>query len=161
MDFGELKNGFDASPVWADINNATSYCPTYAVRQQDRPWVEAKNTGTYFIGTYGRGLWVSGSLVGIKDVDPLPERDNAISGLKVYPNPMKSEGTIEFESSYSGLVDLVIYDINGRLVYNKQERVMRGSNSVQINTGRLQSGTYYATLTAGESREVAKIMVFK
>lgn len=155
------ENGFDASPVWADINNATSYCPTYAVRQQDRPWVEAKNTGTYFIGTYGRGLWVSGSLVGIKDVDPLPERDNAISGLKVYPNPMKSEGTIEFESSYSGLVDLVIYDINGRLVYNKQERVMRGSNSVQINTGRLQSGTYYATLTAGESREVAKIMVFK
>jgi hypothetical protein len=107
-------------------------------------------------------MWKSGTYtLGIKDVDPLPSRNDAISGLKVYPNPMKFEGTIEFETSFNGSVDLAVYDINGRIVYSKQERVVSGSNNININTSRLQTGTYYATLTSGESRQVAKIMVFK
>jgi hypothetical protein len=152
----------DGSPTWEDVNNPTSYCPIYAVRQQSLPWTEAKNSGMLFLGTYGRGMWKSGTYtLGIKDVDPLPSRNDAISGLKVYPNPMKFEGTIEFETSFNGSVDLAVYDLNGRIVYSKQERVVSGSNNININTSRLQTGTYYATLTSGESRQVAKIMVFK
>ena len=152
----------DASPTWEDVNNPTSYCPIYAMRQQSSPWTEAKNSGMLFLGTYGRGMWKSGTYtLGVHDVDPLPTRSDAISGLKVYPNPMKFEGSIEFETSFSGNVDLAVYDINGRIVLSKQERVVRGSNNIRINTTRLQTGTYYATITSGDSRQVAKIMVFK
>lgn len=156
------ENASDASPTWQDVNNPTSYTPIYAVRQQDRPWVEAKNSGMLFLGTYGRGLWKSGTYtLGLEDVDPLPSRDNAISGLKVYPNPMQFDGTIEFESSYSGIVDFQLFDINGRLVMNRQERVVHGTNYIRMTTASLKTGTYYAAITAGESREVAKVMVFK
>jgi len=151
----------DGGATWSDENNEVGYVPTYDVRQQTLPWELAKNSGTYFIGTHGKGMWKSGSLVGIDDVDPLPSRDDAIYSLKVFPNPMKDQGTIELHSGYTGNVDIKIYDINGRRVKDWQERVVNGTNQINVSTMNLRTGTYYAEITAGESREVAKIMVFK
>lgn len=154
-------NATDIAPTWSDENNQFSYVPVYDVRQQSLPWEQAKNTGTYFIGTYGRGMWKSSSLVGIKDVDPLPTKTDAISGLKVYPNPMKDNGSLELTTSFNGNVNMTLFDINGRQIQSWQERVASGKNTIQLNTMLLRSGNYYVSVQAGESRQVAKIMVLR
>ena len=154
-------NATDIAPTWSDENDQFSYVPVYDVRQQSLPWEQAKNTGMYFIGTYGRGMWKSSSLVGIKDVDPLPTQKEALTGLKVYPNPMKDNGSLELTSAYNGNVNVTLFDINGRQIQSWQERVASGKNTIKLNTLMLRSGNYYVSVEAGESRQVAKIMVLR
>lgn len=129
------------------------------MRQQELPWDRAKNTGVYFIGSHGRGFWQSTSLVGVNEPDPMPATKDAISDVRIYPNPMVSQGYMEFNSRVSGNVTIAIYDINGRQVKSWQERVSTGLNKVTVNMGSVRSGTYYATLVNGESRSVSKFMV--
>lgn len=149
------------SVEWTDENDDMSYVPSYDIRQQHLPWSAAKNTGMYYVGTHGRGFWETGSLVGIDEVDPLPSQKDAISGLKVYPNPMQNQGAIEFEAQFTGNVEVSVYDINGRQVKTWQERVVRGQNYVTLDVTTLRSGNYFATLQSGESRSLAKFMVLK
>lgn len=147
--------------TWSDENDILTYVPTYDVRQQGLPWSQAKNSGIYYLGTHGRGFWESSTLVGIEEVDPLPTREDALTGLRVYPNPMKYQGAIEFEAQFTGNVDINIFDINGRQVKTWQERVVKGQNQITLDVNTLRSGTYYATLQGGESRSLAKFIVLK
>lgn len=155
------EEGDQASPTWVDVNEDLTYVPVYDIQQQGLPWKEAKNSGMIFVGTYGAGLWKSESLLGIEDVAPLADRNTDISGLKVYPNPMVNNGLIEFESSVDGQIDLRVFDINGRLVIDKNERIVRGTNNIKLNTNDLPTGTYYATLASGDQNYTARFMVFK
>lgn len=148
-----------ASTTWSDENSSVTYVPVYDIKQQYLPWERAKNSGVYYIGTHGRGLWRSTSLVGIKNLDPAPSNKEAFSGLKVYPNPMQSAGFIEFESSVNVAADVRVYDINGRMVKSFNERVVRGSNQIAINVGELRPGNYFATIQSGSSKSVAKFIV--
>ena len=151
----------DGGDSWTDENDQFGYVPTYSLKQQSLPWEEANNSGTYFVGTFGRGLWKSTSLVCIEEASTLESRSNDIYGLKVFPNPMKDQGTISLESGTKSTIDISIFDINGSKVHSSQEAVNPGTNQISINTLRLRSGTYYVQLISGESTEMAKIMVLK
>lgn len=145
---------------WSDENNDLSYIPVYEIRQQSLPWDQAKNTGMYYIATHGRGLWESGSLVGIEAPPVASNDDLALSGLRIYPNPMQTQGTVEFESTISGNVELNVFDMNGRLALTSSQYVTPGINNIRIATGQLRSGTYYASLKTNSQNEVGKFMIF-
>ena len=51
--------------------------------------------------------------------------------------------------------------MNGRLVIDKNERIVRGTNNIKLNTNDLPTGTYYATLASGDQNYTARFMVFK
>ena len=72
---------------------------------------------------------------------------------------MKDNGNIKFKSSINGAADITVYDLNGRIVKNWQERVINGDNQITFDTGNLKTGTYFMTLGNGSSLKTAKFMV--
>jgi formylglycine-generating enzyme required for sulfatase activity len=79
-----------------------------------------------------------------------------------YPNPFNPSTTLSFELSVSSHVDLRVFDLLGRevavLANGMQEP---GSHSVRFDASRLQSGTYFYRLIAGEYQAVRKMVVLK
>lgn len=145
---------------WSDENDELSYVPVYDVRQQRLPWDQARNTGMYYIGTHGRGLWESASLTGT----PEPDQTDAagqFTGVHIFPNPVCSQAYLEFNAIGAGTVSIGIYDIHGRQVRSWQERMVNGTNRVAIDAASLRQGYYFARLENESQRFVSKFIVVK
>lgn len=153
-----------ANPVqWTDENNgAFPHMPVFEVRQQ-KFW-PSNNYEMLFIGTHGRGMWESGSLVtGIKE---LPEnngdRSRFISDLTVYPNPLKETGFLVFDLPSAVAGNIRIYDLNGRVVRSILKQAFSpGTNKVKLDTEKLPAGTYFVTVEAGSISSAAKFVIIK
>lgn len=145
--------------TWSEENHGNTWVPTHDIRQQALPFDKASNSGVIYVGTHGRGLWESTSLVGTPDVPAMPGKDNFIADMMVYPNPIQSEGMIAFESGMTGQVNVMIYDINGRQVNAWQERVKQGNNRLSFNAQSLRSGSYFVVVESQGQKETAKFIV--
>ncbi|MEM9025262.1 MAG: hypothetical protein AAGB22_16060, partial [Bacteroidota bacterium] len=100
---------------WTDENNELMYAPTYDVIQQKLPFGEAVNHGVYYIGTHGRGIWKTGSLVSTGDELAGPGAELALDDLKVYPNPADEFGTLEFELAGDSRAEISLIDVQGKV----------------------------------------------
>ena len=68
--------------------------------------------------------------------------------LSAYPNPFSQSNTIKFRVENSGKINIVLFDINGRLVKTlMSETKGAGDYTVEWNTNELSNGTYYARAT--------------
>ncbi|MBL7933649.1 MAG: choice-of-anchor J domain-containing protein [Bacteroidia bacterium] len=82
--------------------------------------------------------------------------------LAIFPNPAKDYATLSLNVEKSTKVDLAIYDISGRLVYeNKGTEVPAGKNEMNINTSELATGTYQVVVHAGKAVLKEKLIVSK
>lgn len=152
------------NPVqWTDENNGIfPHMPVFEVRQQ-KFW-PSNNYEMLFIGTHGRGMWESGSLVtGIKE---LPEnngsRSKFISELTVYPNPLKESGFVVFDLQSAATGNIRVYDLNGRVVRSiLKQTFSSGANKVKLDAEKLPAGTYFITVEAGSVSSAAKFVVVK
>lgn len=67
---------------------------------------------------------------------------NQLLSIEKYPNPVMDKLNLVLEGSVNGVFDIIIYDINGKLVnrqnISKQAKLWKGS----INTGLFKSGVY-------------------
>lgn len=69
-----------------------------------------------------------------------------------YPNPFNPSSTIRFGLPEPGLTVIQLYDIQGRQVRKLfDRRLPAGHHSVQVNLGRLPSGTYVYRLKTGQT----------
>lgn len=116
--------------------------------------------GVIRYGTYGRGIWDYDYL------DPTASEDAPDFGrfaLSNFPNPFNPKTTIHFRLPEAGLMELEIYDVQGKSV-RQFERIHResGSHSLQWD-GRddqgesCASGHYLVQLRRGDRRESLKI----
>jgi len=149
------------SVEWTNENDALTSVPVYDVRQQRRDFSQARNAGVYYFGTHGRGIWESTSLVGIGNVTPGSDsKEDLISDLTVYPNPMRDQGYLKFSADESAVANVTIYDLGGRAVKNMGSvKVQSGENNVRIYNGDLSKGTYIVTLESSNFAKVAKFVV--
>ena len=79
--------------------------------------------------------------------------------FSVYPNPNNGEFTIEFNASNSGDVNIDVYDIRGRSVYNKLYENSSNRFTEKINLGSVQSGMYLLNVNDGNRTITKKIIV--
>ncbi|NJK98809.1 MAG: T9SS type A sorting domain-containing protein [Bacteroidales bacterium] len=82
----------------------------------------------------------------------------------IFPNPIRDKGTITFKMDAGSKVSLLIYDVNGKLVYSiiNDKQFDSGTYSYDINTSILSDGIYYSKLKQGDSKIVIrKILVIK
>jgi len=83
------------------------------------------------------------------------------------PNPFNPSTTIKFALPVSGHVDLVVYDVAGRLVRTLVNGDMEATDHSVIWNGRdndnrqVASGVYYYRLTADEFNDTRKMMLVK
>lgn len=152
-----------ASPVsWEDENNGGfPHMPVFEIRQQ-KFW-PSNNYEMLFVGTHGRGMWQSGSLVtGIFDQPEEPAGSKFLSEITVFPNPMKVEGLLAFTIRSAATGNIRVFDLNGRNVKsNLKQSFHAGMNQVKLDAANLPAGTYFVTVEAGNFSSVAKFVLLK
>ncbi|RPI15487.1 MAG: T9SS C-terminal target domain-containing protein [Ignavibacteriae bacterium] len=79
-----------------------------------------------------------------------------------YPNPFNPTTNIDFTINQNVRVKINIYDILGRLVQKLvDEDLNKGTYKITFNGNNLSSGTYFYELTAGDFRDVKKMLLIK
>ncbi len=138
--------------------------PVYDVRQQWRGWDGAlgnvRTPGRVFIGTFGRGIWWSDDIAGVKgtfeeNVEDVPN----VSNIEVYPNPMSNDGNIKFTLNETSDVLINVYSLEGRMVRQMNlKNTALGMHNITFSAQDLTAGTYLITFTVNGQREVKKFI---
>lgn len=83
------------------------------------------------------------------------------NGIKSYPNPASNIIHIDFENKYTGLINMHIMDITGRVVESSFFKKNSFTDKHSIDVSRLISGNYSLTVktSTGNVLGVAKIVV--
>jgi hypothetical protein len=79
--------------------------------------------------------------------------------LSVYPNPAKERINVRYEMNSYEAAAILIYDIDGTLVFSKNDLPKVGSNQVEIILDDMSAGTYFLQVQT-ESGIVSKAVSF-
>jgi len=124
------------------------------------PYPGTDNFGIIYAATYGRGLMRSNTFrkpVGIDDI--FTDHNLVKETLKLYPNPVTENATIEIDIIKKGSVTIQVVDVSGRLVGSKQTNVNEGFNKLNMNLSHLNTGTYIIKAVSGNQVFTSKFMV--
>ena len=126
------------------------------------PYSSISNQDVIYIATYGRGLYKCEDFVQ-KEGESIIENTTSADSfeLSIYPNPVVSEATINFNVDETATVSYQIYDLSGRMVQNATlGNYGQGSHSVNFNVNGLTTGTYIVKVQAGSATSTSKILVY-
>jgi len=80
----------------------------------------------------------------------------------VSPNPFNPTTTLSFSLLKSSLVELTVYDVLGRAVMSHELGMLNaGVHDVVVDGAEWSSGVYFASVSAGEWREVVKMALVR
>ena len=108
------------------------------------------------------GNYIEGAIMIRAEVDSanaLSADDNLDLGLPVsfaldqnYPNPFNPVTTISFSMLESGIADISVYDLSGRMVKTLLSKTLEsGYHSIQFNASNLSSGMYFYNILVSGS----------
>jgi hypothetical protein len=90
--------------------------------------------------------------------------NNAISinqnKVSVYPNPAKTQTSVQFSLAKTGYVSLKVVDVNGksqRELFNGN--MQQGQHNLQLNTAGLTKGVYYVNMVTDNGILTTKLIV--
>lgn len=72
------------------------------------------------------------------------------SSVSIFPNPVRTTATVEFETENVSLYHVLIYDLSGRLLLTQKQSSTIGINKVVLNTAGLQQGSYIARIITAD-----------
>lgn len=77
-------------------------------------------------------------------VSEKPVKDKGVSSIRIFPNPAGKKMMIEYSASFSGNVDISLYNICGQRVVNLNRGWQKaGLHKVRFDTKGLSSGIYF------------------
>ena len=86
-----------------------------------------------------------------------PLDEDGING-RAYPVPTNDIITVDFTLSMSGDYNIVIYDLNGNVLQNKKQLLVKGDNSIQENLHSYPSGVYLLQIANSKFAKTFKII---
>lgn len=89
----------------------------------------------------------------------IPQIDQNIQSLSVYPNPFNSNATVSFSSIKAGMMTEKITSIIGNEVYSNQIDVKIGQNLHALNRNDLSAGVYFYTISDGVSTFTKRLVI--
>jgi subtilisin-like proprotein convertase family protein len=126
-----------------------------------------------FNGQVSQGIWTltvsdtfnqDGGAInswGINFCSPAPLLDvskNEFSNFLIYPNPNSGNFNVNFKNAISDKVEVKVYDISGRTIFNKNYNVQGDFNeNIQLNA--VQTGVYLLSIFDGERTQVQRIII--
>jgi hypothetical protein len=78
--------------------------------------------------------------------------------ILIYPNPVKTMATIQYNSPQKGTLRLSLSNNIGQQVYSQQIPLIAGANTFSIDLSELSKGLYFATLQFGSDTKHVKII---
>ena len=133
---------------------------TYAAAGSIGQGVIGRSTGTSFAAS--AGFWGDGGI--ILDVEGLAgaEEPGEFDLRQNYPNPFNPLTRIELRIENSEFLILKVFDILGREVATlMNEEKAPGTYRVEFDGSGLSGGVYFASLSAGDRREIRKMVYAK
>ncbi|MBT5529039.1 MAG: PKD domain-containing protein [Cytophagia bacterium] len=86
------------------------------------------------------------------------EEETQIS-YNLYPNPARAFFTIEFDQLYDTKVDIIVEDMQGRVVYKNEFNPMLTQSKLRIDLHEAK-GVYFVKMVVGNRVEVHKVMMY-
>lgn len=150
----------DGGATWSFNSEGFEGTPVYEVRQSWRSFSEGNNRpGEIYIGTFGRGIWASSSVLGLSDNGSSNKATSQKVKLKTYPNPTATSTTLSFVLAEVSDVTVNVYSITGSLVKTVNVKNMNaGENDLNLDVNNLPKGTYIVKLVAGTKTDTAKFI---
>lgn len=117
------------------------------------------NTTSGYIAT--KQIAVSAGTLGIEDIEA--ETGGQFGKLINYPNPCKEVTTLSFNLIQTSDIEITILDVTGKLIEKISKKDLdSGKNEIEINTSKLQSGSYLYQLQvsnhSGTFRQTKKLI---
>jgi Secretion system C-terminal sorting domain len=146
-----------SAPSWSAAMAGLDNVAVDALRQQRwDPWL-VPNSGCFYIGTHGRGMWRDDSSWqqpnGINDPAPTTSVTISNKDMKVYPNPVVENSNVSFVLEKGGSITVQIYDLTGKRVYERNhDGLNSGTNTIEFETGEITKGTYLIVINQGVKR---------
>jgi hypothetical protein len=158
-----------ALPVWTAENEGFANAPVWDLVQYRTQKSSDNSTtvkeGDIYIGSYGRGWYVSTSL---QTDRPLSSEENAIEdrdvreALRMYPNPASDFTSVDVTLNGKGDVKASVLDMNGRVVKTvSMKGLPRGDHKVRIDLTGISNGTHILSLSANGTVQNGKFIVNK
>jgi hypothetical protein len=133
-------------------NNYSFYYKIYAIDKGIVPEHSTKPDSGYYELVYDPNVSVETTENKIMDYELLQN----------YPNPFNPATIIEYSIKEEGNVELVIYDVLGKVVVKLlDERKLAGNYSVQFDASNLSSGIYFYTLRVNDFVSTKKMLLIK
>lgn len=149
----------DGGVSWTNSSAGFEGTPVYEVRQSTRTWDEGnQRPGEIHIGTYGRGIFSSTSLLSVADYNGSSNNESFKTKLKTYPNPTTASSTLSFNLAQAGIVNVSIYSITGSKVKTIQTKMAKGEGLLDIEAADLPRGTYIVKFMSGNQTETTKFI---
>jgi hypothetical protein len=79
--------------------------------------------------------------------------------LFLYPSPANTFINMEMFSNADTEASIMITDMNGRIIQQKNIYLTSGDNSSEINTADLSEGIYFVSVISSQSRSMQKIII--
>ena len=145
--------------TWAAQNDEIGLVPVFDVRQDWRTFHDgSKYPGAIYIGTHGRGIWTSRSLVGIPEITGTKKKAESFS-ISLYPNPVSNLGNINFDLGERSDVEVRVFSIQGQLMDSyRWNGLAAGSHTRSFDADRLSKGTYLLQMTIDSKQQVVKFI---
>jgi len=158
--YGLVK--FDGT-TWTVYNKSNSGLPNDHVQL-----IAIDNDGNKWIETYdGLSVFREGGVVGIDDEDLISSQPFNFMLLQNFPNPFNPTTTIAYELPELGDVQLLIYDVRGRLV-NTLKRGYQSAGNYQVHWGGINdvgtpvsTGVYFCRLQTGKFSQTIKMVYLR
>ncbi len=87
------------------------------------------------------------------------EELNTFSKFDVYPNPTNGFTYVYLDNSEAKNVSMSIYDLNGKLIVNKEYGMINNSVKLPINTSAFNKGVYIIKLNVDGTVQTKKLVV--
>jgi hypothetical protein len=79
------------------------------------------------------------------------EEDKTFSKFLLLPNPAAEQITLTSASLQSGMIELNILDVTGKVVLHEQLNVLAGNNKWVFNINQLNKGVYFVRVSNGNN----------
>ncbi|MES2133704.1 MAG: T9SS type A sorting domain-containing protein [Bacteroidota bacterium] len=85
--------------------------------------------------------------------------DSSETPVLIYPNPSTDKLNIEINQTPQSDLNVLIYDVLGKVVYKNSEKNITGSLKLSVDVSGLQKGMYFLKLNDGSDMYYNKIIV--
>ncbi len=141
--YGTTANGFEGTgPTGTALTNSTA-----AIRKSAGCTDTDSNPSDFVAGL----PTPRNSSTALNVCSPLSLKDNSISGLSIYPNPVKNILNITTEANSSK--NIIIFDILGKQVLNVT------TENTTVNVGNLSAGVYIVKITEEGKTATRKLVI--
>lgn len=134
--------------------------PSYSIKVNSCP---AVSNCTYLSDKNGkRNLKMSIQILKEEDALQIDNLENASlnpEDIKFYPNPTEGNFNLEFKAKYLGDAEILIRNVDGKIVYEELLQDFQGIYQKTMNLGTLPKGTYLVSITQNDFSATKQIVI--